>query len=158
MPKPTTPADANDRSAASRRALLRTGLGLASAGLILPRCAGAGPVPSGAVPAAAGAGGAANPALEALALQDLLNGGAAPAPIPWLDKNGSHNQMPGPNSEPSNIFHFKGRVARANDFTGTGASSDGEAISFGAKSTDFSFLQGEYFAGRQARQGTFGHL
>jgi hypothetical protein len=96
--------------------------------------------------------------LEALSAQDFLNGGAEPVPIPWLDKNGSHNQMPGPGVEPSSIFDFKGRVARANDFTGSGASGDGEAMSFGTKSTDFSFMQGEYFAGRQARQGTFGHL
>ena len=145
----------SDRSAASRRDLLRAGFGLASvgaAGLVAPGCAAAGTAVT-RTPAAV-----ANPALEALAAQDLLNGGAEPVPIPWLDKNGSHNQMPGPSSEPSNIFHFKGRVARANDFTGTGTSGDGEPISFGTKSTDFSFMQGEYFAGRQVRQGTFGHL
>ncbi len=66
--------------------------------------------------------------------------------------------MPGPGVELSNIFHFKGRIACANDFTGMGTGQDGERISFGLKSTDFSFMQGEYFAGRQARQGAFGHL
>ncbi len=66
--------------------------------------------------------------------------------------------MPGPGVELSNVFHFKGRIARANDFTGMGTGQDGERISFGLKSTDFSFMQGEYFAGRQARQGAFGHL
>ena len=149
---------------ASRRELLNAGLGLASlgvAGAVLPCCAEAavaGPTPRAAGDQVAGNPAAGNPALEALAAQDLLNGGAAPVPIPWLDKNGSHNQMPGPGSEPSNIFHFKGRVARANDFTGMGTGGEGERISFGAKSTDFSFLQGEYFAGRKARQGAFGHL
>ena len=141
----------SDRShpAASRRGLLRAGL--ATAGLFVPGCA-AGPTLTRNPPSAG------NPELEALAAQDLRNGGAEPTPIPWLDKNGSHNQSPGPGAEPSSIFHFKGRIARANDFTGTGAAGDGEAISFGAKSTDFSFMQGEYFAGRQARQGAFGHL
>ena len=47
-----------------------------------------------------------------LALQDqqamTANGGADPYPIPWLDKNGSHNQPAGPNLEPSHIYHFKG--------------------------------------------------
>src|SRR5579863_9937307 len=40
------------------------------------------------------------------------NGGADPYPIPWLDKNGSHNQPAGPNLEPSHIYHCKGQVAR----------------------------------------------
>lgn len=135
----------------SRRNLLRAGVGLASAGAagLFPGCATAG---------AASARTPANPALETLAIQDALNGGAAPVPIPWLDKNGSHNQMPGPGVELSNIFHFKGRIARANDFTGMGTGPGGERIAFGLKSTDFSFMQGEYFAGRQARQGAFGHL
>jgi hypothetical protein len=48
------------------------------------------------------------------------NGGTDPYPIPWLDKNGSHNQPAGPNLEPSHIYHFKGRVARCSTFTGTG--------------------------------------
>ena len=38
----------------------------------------------------------------------LSNGGSCPYPIPWLDKNGNHNQSPAPNVELSNIFHFKG--------------------------------------------------
>jgi hypothetical protein len=130
----------------SRRNLLQAGMGLASIGAAgsLPGCVTAGAAP-GRTPA--------NPALEALGAQDPLNGGAAPVTIPWLDKNGSHNQMPGPGVELSNIFHFKGRIARANDFTGMGTGQDGERISFGLKSTDFSFMRGEYFAGRQARQG-----
>src|SRR6516162_10913532 len=35
------------------------------------------------------------------------NGGTDPYPIPWLDKNGSHNQPAGPNLEPSHIYHFR---------------------------------------------------
>src|SRR5271165_6587160 len=48
------------------------------------------------------------------------NGGTDPYPIPWLDKNGSHNQPAGLNLEPSHIFHFKGRIARCSTFTGMG--------------------------------------
>lgn len=133
---------------------MRAGFGLAAAGAarILPGCA----TPAAAAPRASAAGG--DDALAMLAAQDLLEGGAAPFPIPWLDKNGSHNQMPGPGMELSHLFHFKGHLARANDFTGAGTAGNGERLSFGAKSTDFSFQQGEYFAGRQARHGAFGHL
>src|SRR5882724_7154922 len=49
------------------------------------------------------------------------NGGTEPYPIPWLDKNGSHNQPAGANLEPSHIYHFKGRVARCADATGSEA-------------------------------------
>ena len=137
-------------SAASRRGLLRAGFGLAAA-RVLSGCA----APAAAARVSAGPG---NEALALLAAQDLLNGGAAPDPIPWLDKNGSHNQAPAPGAELSHLFHFKGRIARANDFSGSGTAGNGERLAFGAKSTDFSFQQGEYFAGRQARQGAFGHL
>ena len=51
------------------------------------------------------------------------NGGSDPYPIPWLDKNGSHNQPAGPGLEPSHIYHFKGRVARCSTFTGMGMSA-----------------------------------
>ena len=115
------------------------------AGVAAPRCAMHSTRPAGAD-------------IGALALDDALNGGSDPVPIPWLDKNGSHNQSPAPGEEPSNIFHFKGAVARANDFTGMGTDQSGRRIAFGAKSTDFSFMQGEYFAGRRARQGTFSHI
>jgi hypothetical protein len=50
--------------------------------------------------------------------QSTANGGTEPYPIPWLDKNGSHNQPAGPNLEPSHIYHFKGLVARASTFSG----------------------------------------
>jgi hypothetical protein len=96
-------------------------------------------------------------ALEALASQDAQNGGAAPAAIPWLDKNGSFNQPPGPGQEPSNIFHFKGNIARASGFTGMGTDNRGRHIPFGTNTTDYSFMQGVYWAGRAERKGAFTH-
>jgi hypothetical protein len=86
------------------------------------------------------------------------NGSQDPYPIPWLDRNGSHNQSPGPGLEPSNIYHFKGQIARANNFTGLGTDNKGNRIAFGAPSTDFSFMRGEYFAARAPQSGTFTHI
>jgi hypothetical protein len=86
------------------------------------------------------------------------NGSNDPYPIPWLDKNGSHNQSPGPGMEPSSIYHFKGQIGRCNGFTGLGTDNKGNRISFGAPSTDFSFLFGEYFAGRTSHAGAFSHI
>jgi hypothetical protein len=34
------------------------------------------------------------------------DGSTSPYPIPWLDKNGSHNQPAGLDKEPSHIYHF----------------------------------------------------
>src|SRR5579872_196338 len=71
--------------------------------------------------------------------QDKLptaNGGTEPFPIPWLDKNGSHNQPAGANLEPSHIYDFKGRVARCSTFTGTGTDHSGNRIAFGSPTTD----------------------
>src|SRR4051794_25752544 len=59
------------------------------------------------------------------------NGGTEPYPIPWMDKNGSHNQPAGPGLEPSHIYHFKGRVARCADFVGMGTDNRGNRIAFG---------------------------
>ena len=86
------------------------------------------------------------------------NGGTDPYPIPWLDKNGSHNQPAGPKLEPSHIYHFKGRVGRCADFVGIGTDNKGNRISFGTPTPDFGFMQGEYFAGRAAREGAFTHI
>jgi hypothetical protein len=86
------------------------------------------------------------------------NGGADPFPIPWLDKNGSHNQPAGANLEPSHIYHFKGRVARSSTFTGMGTDDQGNRIAFGSSTTDYGVMQGEYWAARAARQGTFTHI
>jgi hypothetical protein len=86
------------------------------------------------------------------------NGGAEPYPIPWLDKNGSHNQPAGPNLEPSHIYHFKGQVARCSTFTGMGTDNRGNRIAFGSPTTDYGVMQGEYWAARTAQQGSFTHI
>jgi hypothetical protein len=86
------------------------------------------------------------------------NGGTDPYPIPWLDKNGSHNQPAGPQLEPSHIYHFKGRVGRCADFVGMGTDNKGNRIAFGTPTTDYGFMEGEYFAGRTAQTGAFTHI
>jgi hypothetical protein len=86
------------------------------------------------------------------------DGSADPYPIPWLDKNGSHNQPAGLDKEPSHIYHFKGKVARCADFSGMGTDNKGNRIAFGNPTTDNSFVQGEYFTGRAAHKGTFTHI
>jgi hypothetical protein len=100
------------------------------------------------------------PAIYRLADQAPMtaNGGTDPYPIPWLDKNGSHNQPAGPNLEPSHIYHFKGRVARCSTFTGMGTDNQRNRIAFGAPTTDYGAMQGEYWAARTAQQGTFTHI
>ncbi len=86
------------------------------------------------------------------------NGSTDPFPIPWLDKNGSHNQPAGPNLEPSHIYHFKGRVARCSTFTGMGTDNAGNRIAFGSPTTDYGAMQGEYWAARAPQQGAFTHI
>jgi hypothetical protein len=86
------------------------------------------------------------------------NGGTDPYPIPWLDKNGSHNQPAGTNLEPSHIYHFKGRVARCSTFTGMGTDNAGNRIAFGSPTTDYGAMQGEYWAARAPQQGAFTHI
>ena len=86
------------------------------------------------------------------------NGGGEPYPIPWLDKNGSHNQPAGPNLEPSHIYHFKGLVARCSTFTGMGTDNQGNRIAFGTPTTDYGLMQGEYWAARAPQQGVFTHI
>jgi len=100
------------------------------------------------------------PTLMALYPQQPMtaNGGTDPYPIPWLDKNGSHNQPAGTNLEPSHIYHFKGRVARCSTFTGTGTDNHGNRIAFGSPTTDYGAMQGEYWAGRAPQQGAFTHI
>jgi len=85
------------------------------------------------------------------------NGGACPYPIPWLDKNGNHNQIPMPNVELSSIYHFKGRLARCKGFHGMGTDNHGNRLAWGAPSTDYSYMAGEYWAARQAHQAIFAH-
>jgi hypothetical protein len=86
------------------------------------------------------------------------DGSKDPFPIPWLDANGSHNQMPGVKQEPSHIYHFKGLVARCNGFAGKGTDRAGNPVSFGTKTTDFGIMVGEYYAGRTVHKGAFVHL
>ncbi|MFZ0036545.1 MAG: hypothetical protein WAK91_03930 [Candidatus Acidiferrales bacterium] len=86
------------------------------------------------------------------------NGGTDPSPIPWLDKNGSHNQPAGPNLEPSHVYHFKGRIARCSTFTGMGTDNQGNRIAFGSPTTDYGVMHGEYWAARAPQQGTFTHI
>ncbi len=86
------------------------------------------------------------------------NGGTDPYPIPWLDKNGSHNQPAGPTLDPSHIYHFKGRVARCSTFTGMGTDNRGNRIAFGSPTTDYGVMQGEYWAARAPQHGTFTHI
>jgi hypothetical protein len=99
-------------------------------------------------------------AMHALGEQTPMtaNGGTDPYPIPWLDKNGSHNQPAGPNLEPSHIYHFKGQVARCSTFTGVGADNKGNRIAFGSATTDYGVMHGEYWAARTTQQGTFSHI
>ena len=130
------------RSRYTRRKFLGTTLSIASgasASLLLSRDTGAGNEPP----------------------QSKLrtyNGGTDPYPIPWLDKNGSHNQPAGPQLEPSHIYHFKGRVGRCADFVGMGTDNKGNRIAFGTPTTDYGFMQGEYFAGRSAQTAAFTHI
>ena len=85
------------------------------------------------------------------------NGGSCPFPIPWLDKNGNHNQSPMPNVELSNIYHFKGKLARCNGFHGMGTDNKGNRLAWGTPTTDYSYMAGEYWAARQAHPSAFAH-
>jgi hypothetical protein len=85
------------------------------------------------------------------------NGGACPYPIPWLDKNGSHNQPAVPNVELSNIYHFKGKLGRCNGFHGLGTDNKGNRLAWGTPTTDYSYMAGEYWAARQPQKGIFSH-
>ncbi|MGA7630934.1 MAG: hypothetical protein WCB11_09205 [Terriglobales bacterium] len=85
------------------------------------------------------------------------NGGACPYPIPWLDKNGNHNQAAMPNVELSNIYHFKGKLARCNGFHGTGTDNQGNRLAWGTPTTDYSYMAGEYWAARQGHPSIFAH-
>jgi len=86
------------------------------------------------------------------------NGGTDPYPIPWLDKNGSHNQPAGANLEPSHIYDFKGRVARCSTFTGMGTDNQGNRIAFGSPTTDYGVMHGDFWAARTTQHGTFTHI
>ena len=85
------------------------------------------------------------------------NGGACPYPIPWVDKNGNHNQPAGPNVELSSIYHFKGKLARCSGFHGMGTDNKGNRLAWGTGTTDYSYMAGEYWAARQAHEAIFAH-
>lgn len=126
----------------TRRGFLGTTLSIASeasASLLISRQAAAGNKPPQSKPT-------------------TYNGSTDPYPIPWLDKNGSHNQPAGPQLEPSHIYHFKGRVARCADFVGIGTDNQGNRIAFGTPTTDYGFMEGEYFARRTAQTAAFTHI
>jgi hypothetical protein len=76
-----------------------------------------------------------SPSQQTAVAPKTSNGGTDPYPIPWLDKNGNHNQPAGPNLEPSHIYHFRGRVARCSTFTGMGTDNQGNRIAFGTPTT-----------------------
>lgn len=86
------------------------------------------------------------------------NGSTDPYPLPWLDRFGDHHQPAGAKLDPSDIFHFKGRIVRCADFTGMGTDNKGNRIAFGAPSTDFGIMQGEYFAARAPQTGAYVHI
>jgi hypothetical protein len=85
------------------------------------------------------------------------NGGPCPYPIPWLDKNGNHNQPAMPNVELSSIYHFKGKLGRCNGFHGMGTDNKGNRLAWGTATTDYSYMAGEYWAARQAHEAVFAH-
>lgn len=85
------------------------------------------------------------------------NGGVCPYPIPWLDKNGNHNQPAMPNVELSSIYHFKGKLGRCNGFHGMGTDNKGNRLAWGTATTDYSYMAGEYWAAREAHEAVFGH-
>jgi hypothetical protein len=85
------------------------------------------------------------------------NGGSCPYPIPWLDKNGNHNQAAMPNVELSSIYHFKGKLARCSGFHGMGTDNKGNRLSWGTGTTDYSYMAGVYWAARQEHQAVFAH-
>jgi len=83
---------------------------------------------------------------------------SAPYPIPWLDKNLHHNQVPPPGvpTELAHIYHFKGQVGRAL-FKGQGQTNSGETLYIG-QGTDYSYLRGDYIvASGDTRSGIFSH-
>lgn len=91
--------------------------------------------------------------------EPIVDGTDDPFPIPWLDRNGSHNQVPAPGQEPSHLFHFQGNLARCNDFTGIGTDGRGKRFRFGGPTTDIGLMRGRYIAtDGTERTGTFLHL
>jgi hypothetical protein len=84
---------------------------------------------------------------------------AVHAPIPFLGstRTAITIRRQGPNVELSNIYHFKGKLARCSGFHGMGTDNEGNRLAWGTPTTDYSYMAGEYWAARQARQGIFTH-
>jgi hypothetical protein len=61
------------------------------------------------------------------------------------------------NTELSNIYHFRGKLARCNGFHGIGTDNKGNRLAWGTPTTDYSYMAGEYWAGRQPHQAIFSH-
>jgi hypothetical protein len=61
------------------------------------------------------------------------------------------------NVELSNIYHFKGKLARCNGFHGMGTDNQGNRLAWGTPTTDYSYMAGEYWAARQPHQAVFAH-
>jgi len=132
----------NSELSPTRRQFLRVGAGLAAVGAAaawLPA-----EVPGGVRRATADAGAVGN---------------FEPYPIPWLDDNLHHNQVPEAGAPPvdlSHIFNFKGQIGRAL-LAGKGTASDGRTLYIG-EGTDFGYMQGEYLpANGDAQFGIFTH-
>lgn len=127
----------NSELSPTRRQFLRVGAGLAAAWLPAE-------VPGGVRRATADAGAVGN--FESY-------------PIPWLDDNLHHNQVPEAGAPPvdlSHIFNFKGQIGRAL-LAGKGTASDGRTLYIG-EGTDFGYMQGEYLpANGDAQFGIFTH-
>ena len=75
----------------------------------------------------------------------------------WI-RTGATTSRQDLNSEPSHIYHFKGRVARCSGFNGAGSDGKGERLLFGTKTTDYGIMDGEYWAARTSRRETFTHI
>lgn len=132
---------ANDLRSCTRRDFVNATLGVAAAGassiLLTDRVAAA---------------------QQKTAQGHTYNGSPDPYPLPWLDKFGDHHQPAGENLDPSDIFHFKGKIVRCANFAGMGTDNKGNRVAFGAPSTDYGIMLGEYFAARASQQGAFVHI
>lgn len=117
-------------------------------------------IAGGLVTAGALAGSLASPGTASAVGATSTPESHPPYPIPWLDPNLHHNQVPvagGPPTELSHIYHFKGKVGRAL-LTGSGTTHDGKTLYIG-KGTDFGFSVGTYLsANGDAFQAAYAHI
>jgi hypothetical protein len=52
---------------------------------------------------------------------------------------------------------LQGKLARCNGFHGMGTDNRGNRLAWGAPTTDYSYMAGEYWAARQPHQAVFAH-